>query len=193
MDTLKKVGLVATATIAVLFLIWWSLDSFGFRSPISALLVNWLAMSWIAVIGQAVPLSFSAGYYGPRSFEQSGQVYERLGVTLFKKLVRRGPLTLFSPTLRFPKEKSIANLQHLDGEMRHAEAGHAIIFILMLLFAVYILASGWLDAAGWIVLFNVLLNGYPVMLQRYNRIKLQELVDRQERLPAPRLASPSKA
>ena len=25
------------------------------------------------------------------------------------------------------------------------------------------------------LLFNILINGYPIMLQRYNRIKLQEL------------------
>ena len=42
------------------------------------------------------------------------------------------------------------------------------------------LASGaiflrWFDAAGWLMLFNVLFNGYPVMLQRYNRMRLDPL------------------
>jgi hypothetical protein len=27
--------------------------------------------------------------------------------------------------------------------------------------------------------FNILINGYPTMLQRYNRIMLQELIQRQ--------------
>jgi hypothetical protein len=26
------------------------------------------------------------------------------------------------------------------------------------------------------LVFNILINGYPIMLQRYNRIKLQELI-----------------
>jgi len=63
--------------------------------------------------------------------------------------------------------------------MRKAESGHVIIFMLMLAFIAYALLSGWFDAAGWMLLFNVIINGYPIMLQRYNRIKLQELIQGQ--------------
>jgi hypothetical protein len=31
---------------------------------------------------------------------------------------------------------------------------------------------GWWGAEGWTLLFDLLLNGYPVMLQRYNRALL---------------------
>ena len=34
----------------------------------------------------------------------------------------------------------------------------------------------WLDAAAWLMLFNVPLNAYPVMLQRYNRLRLDPLL-----------------
>lgn len=60
-----------------------------------------------------------------------------------------------------------------------AETGHAFIFVLMLLFSSYALLRGWFDAVGWMLAFNVIINGYPIMLQRYNRIKLQELIQRQ--------------
>jgi len=43
----------------------------------------------------------------------------------------------------------------------------------------YALLRGWFDAAAWLLAFDVLINGYPIMLQRYNRIKLQELIQRQ--------------
>ena len=33
--------------------------------------------------------------------------------------------------------------------------------------------------------FNVIINGYPVLLQRYNRIKLQELIDQQYIMSGP--------
>ena len=33
-------------------------------------------------------------------------------------------------------------------------------------------SRGWWGAARWTLLFDVLLNGYPVMLQRYNRALL---------------------
>ena len=59
--------------------------------------------------------------------------------------------------------------------MRKAETGHAVIFVLVLLFAGYLLLKGWLDAVVWTMFFNMLINGYPIMLQRYNRVKMQEL------------------
>ena len=48
--------------------------------------------------------------------------------------------------------------------------------MIALLFVGYALLNGWLDAVAWILLFNILVNGYPIMLQRCNRIKLQELI-----------------
>lgn len=35
----------------------------------------------------------------------------------------------------------------------------------------------WWSAAGWTLLFNVVVNGYPVMLQRYNRALLHKRFD----------------
>lgn len=167
------------ATVAAIFLMIWTVDSFGFRSPVSAFLVNWLAMSWVAIIGQFIHFSLPIGYYEIKSFEQTGRLYEYLGIRMFKQLVRRGPFAIFSPTLRFPKEKTVAALRNLDSEMHKAETGHLFIFILMLLFSGYALLEGWLDAVAWLLMFNILINGYPIMLQRYNRIKLQELILKQ--------------
>ena len=175
METFKKPLLFTVATVAAIALIQWTWGSFGFRSPVSVFLVNWLAMSWMAIIGQVVHLSFAPGYYHVKPFERTGQVYERLGIRLFKKLVRRGPLSIFSPTLRLPKEKTVLALRDLENEMRKAETGHAVIFVLVLLFAGYLLLKGWLDAVVWTMFFNMLINGYPIMLQRYNRVKMQEL------------------
>jgi hypothetical protein len=61
----------------------------------------------------------------------------------------------------------------LEREMRKAEAGHLILFLLMFSLIGYALARGWPDAAGWLLLINILLNGYPATLQRYNRFRLE--------------------
>jgi hypothetical protein len=180
MEILQKLLAFAIATIAVIFLLMWSLDAFGFRSPIFAFLANWLVMSWVAFNGQVVRLSFAPGYYAIKPFERTGLVYKRLGIRLFKRLVRRGPLAMFSPTLRFPKDETVPALRLLENEMRKAETGHVLIFVVMLLFVGYALLQGWFDAAVWLLLFDILINGYPIMLQRYNRIKLQELILQQE-------------
>jgi hypothetical protein len=179
MVVFKKLILFTIATIAAIFLMVWSFDSFGFRIPVCAFLVNWIAMSWVAITGQVIHFSLAPWIYDNKPFEQTGQVYERLGIRLFKRLVRRGPLSIFSPTLRFPKNKTISALRNLDNEIRKAETGHVLIFVLMLLFVSYALLKGWFDVVGWMLVFNIIINGYPIMLQRYNRIKLQELIQRQ--------------
>jgi len=179
MAIVKKLAFFSVATIVIGYLIVWSLYAFGFRSPIFALLANWLAMSWVAIASQAVYLPFPSKYYDIKPFERTGRVYERLGIRLFKKVVGRGPLTIFSPTLRFPKGKIGSALRYLEHEMRKAETGHMFIFMLMLLATGYALVMAWFDAAGWILAFNVVFNGYPVMLQRYNRIRLGALIQRQ--------------
>jgi hypothetical protein len=83
---------------------------------------------------------------------------------------RRGPLAIFSPTLRFPKDQTLSAWQHLDHEMCKAETGHVLSFMLMFLFIGYALLRSWFDAAAWLLAFNVLINGYPIMLQRYYRL-----------------------
>jgi len=99
-----------------------------------------------------------------------------LGIRLFKRLIRREPLAVFSLNFRLPKEKSVPALRRLESDMRSAETIHVLIFLIMLLFIRYALFQGWIDALVWLLLFNILLNVYPVMLQRYNRIWLQELI-----------------
>lgn len=179
MVDLKKILLIVVITGTAAAMIAWTVISFSFRSPMFAFLVNWLVMSWIALMGQVVDFPpFSPVYYEIKLFEQSGRLYERFGIRLFKKVVRRGPLTIFSPTLRFSTEKTAVALEHLAHEMRKAETSHAAIFLVILLPIGYALIRGWFDAAAWLLLFNILFNGYPVMLQRYNRMKLEELKTR---------------
>ena len=178
MADFKKLLSLITITGVALTLIVWTFVAFEFRSPIFAFLINWLVMSWVAMMGQFVTFPFlPSTYYEIKPFEQSGQVYERLGVSIFKKIVRRGPLTVFSPTLRFPAERSVSALKTLENEMRKAETSHLAIFCLILLLVGYALVKGWFDAVAWLLLFNIFFNGYPVMLQRYNRLKIRKLIN----------------
>ncbi len=60
--------------------------------------------------------------------------------------------------------------------MCKTETGHFIIGSIVILMAGYALFKGWWETAGWLVLFDILINAYPVMLQRYNRARLQLLI-----------------
>jgi Glycosyl-4,4'-diaponeurosporenoate acyltransferase len=107
-----------------------------------------------------------------RGFERDGHVYELLGVRLVKRLLRRGPLAAFNPDLHLPAERTPKNLARLEQRMRDAEASHLILLILILGVVANAIVRRWWGAAGWTTLFDIVMNGYPVMLQRYNRALL---------------------
>lgn len=172
MTTLKQISVSLFSAGSCGLLIWWTVTAFGFRSPLFAALVTWLVISWVAIQGQVFRFSFRDAYFETRRWERDGGIYELVGIRLFKKLVRRGPLSWLSPGFRKVQIKSDA--RRFDAETRQAEAGHVIAFVSTLLLVGYAMWRGWFDATGWLVLFNILLNGYPIMLQRYNRARLPQ-------------------
>jgi Glycosyl-4,4'-diaponeurosporenoate acyltransferase len=181
MEILKKLTLFIVSSSAAIFFIAWTLGSFGFHNPISALVVNWFVLAWLATITLVTPLALPATYYVTRPFERTGQCYERLGIRRVRKFLRRGPLSILSPTLRLPKERTVSALRNVENQMRKAETAHMLTFSIMLLLAGYATVNGCLDAVLWLLFFDILINVYPIMLQRYNRTKVQELIRKLER------------
>jgi hypothetical protein len=55
---------------------------------------------------------------------------------------------------------------------KDAETGHLFILLVITGITVWALASGWWGAAGWLLLFNLLHNGYPVLSMRQLRARL---------------------
>ena len=158
---------LAVGGLLALALRWLGGDSVAF-----ALAVVWLPMTGLGTVSHVVPFRLPAAVHALRGFERSGRVYERLGVRLFKRLLRRGPLALFNPGLRLPVEPSAASLAALERRMCVAEASHGVLLVLTLPVAVHAAARGWWPAAAATLAFDLLINGYPVMLQRYNRVRL---------------------
>jgi Glycosyl-4,4'-diaponeurosporenoate acyltransferase len=167
----KGLLVVGTTGIAVALLVW-SLRSFGPRTIVFAFLVVWLPMAWLGLVSRVVVPRLPVRYHTLRSFERDGHVYEVLGVGLVKRLLRRGPMAVFNPDLHLPTERSPNNIARLDQRMRDAEASHCILLILTLGVVANAIVRRWWGAAGWTLLFDILMNGYPVMLQRYNRALL---------------------
>ncbi len=175
----RKALLVAGVTIGMAALMAWSLRVFGARSAWFALVVVWLPLGWFALLGRILVLRrpvlrLPAHVHALRAVERDGRLYELLGVRVVKRLLRRGPLAVGAPDLHLPAEPTPANLAVLDERMRQAEAIHEILLVVTLAVAVNAAVRGWWAAAGWALLFNIVFNGYPAMLQRYNRALLAQ-------------------
>ena len=156
-----------------------ALRVFGARSARFAFLVVCVPLVWVGLLGRVLALRrpvlrLPAPVHELRAVERDGRVYELLGVRVAKWLLRRGPLTGLAPELRLPAERTPAAVAGLDARMRQAEAVHAIMLVVTLAVVVNAAVRRWWGAAGWTLLFNVLFNVYPAMLQRYNRARLAQ-------------------
>jgi hypothetical protein len=168
----RKPVLLLLATAVVVATLLWSLRVFGAHSAAFSFFVVWLPMTWLGTVGRLWTPRLPQQCHDLRSFERSGRIYELLGVRVVKAILRRGPLAVFNPRLHLPPEPSAGNVARLEQSMRDAEASHAILLVLTLGIVVHAAARGWWTAAWCTLLFDVLVNGYPVMLQRYNRALL---------------------
>jgi Glycosyl-4,4'-diaponeurosporenoate acyltransferase len=159
-----------------------------------------MALFWYAVwndgrsfsmIGCAVGMTVSllalllpAGYYQPRPFEQSGRIYERLGVRWFKRWSPVGVYVVWHIRHFLPDYKVISGRGGLSGfnvRTRTSEQGHLLWMLVTVQAMLYALWCGWAVLAGWLFLGNLIINVYPIMAQRYNRARIQRILDRGSR------------
>lgn len=166
-----KLGLAAVTPLTVALLVA-AYRTFGPYGVGFSFAIVWLPMMWLGTASRVVAPRLPERWHALRPFERDGRLYELLGVRLVKRLLRRGPLALWNPGLHLPAERTPEQLARLEQRMRVAEASHAVLLFLTLAWVAGVAARGQLEAAAWTLFFDVLVNGYPVMLQRYNRALL---------------------
>jgi hypothetical protein len=102
-------------------------------------------------------------------------LYRWLGVGLVKRIVANEVWPMLHGFRPLPKATNREDfLERIENGMKAAEICHAATFVLTLCVAGYYVADDQGTVAVWITVFNVLLNAYPVMLQRSNRRRLQQ-------------------
>jgi hypothetical protein len=171
-------GMALTATFAVAVV--WGARAYG-RSIVFAFGVNWVLMMWaIMFASNVVPLRLPAQYYATRPFEKAGRVYDLLGVRWYRRALRP-VLWSVNPALL---KSQLAARETMIESTKDAETGHLFILLVITGITVWASASGWWDAAGWLLLFNLLHNGYPVLSMRQLRARLNA---GSHRLPVKRL------
>ena len=121
-------------------------------------------------------------FFRPKHFE-SERLYERLGAKLLKRYVPTGGdlvmrhLRRRSPAIRWVTS-SVHSLRSYERRTRLNESIHLIGFIGFLILAISKLISGSLSAFGLAIALalDLILGLWPVILQRYNRLRLYRVI-----------------
>jgi hypothetical protein len=163
---------VASLALAVLLVVLLRPGEGGAFLP--AALTNLAVVGWSSFVLPLRGLPRFDEYFELRAWERSGRLYDVLGVPVFRSLVRRGPLSLFNHAL--PEAWHSGDPERIEHEARTAEVGHAVAFLFVLALALVALARGELRQAAWLAVLDIPTNLYPVLLQRYHRVRLARLV-----------------
>jgi len=179
-------ALATLVTIGFAVIVVWLVRSYG-RTVGFAFGVNWILMVWAILLGRVLESPSGAwnglsirlpeGYYATRPFEKRGRVYDRLGVRWYQRLFRTW-LWRVSPALLRSQPGARETMVRAT---RDPEAGHLAIFAAIMGITLWALVAGWWGAVAWLLLFNLLHNGYPVLSMRQIRARL----DRPSNRPQP--------
>jgi hypothetical protein len=175
--------------------------------PFASMAGGWLgplAMFWLYVWGPLRPFDYPAGdlsprlstfillaglsiamwwlpeaYYRVRPVEQSGRLYEALGVRLFRAFVPDGDLSNRWRRRREPRFRIVRNRRMAEAfawRTRESERAHLVLLMMGILSTAFAWQIGWHGWAAYLGIGNVLVNLYPVLLQRYTRSRIARLV-----------------
>lgn len=64
----------------------------------------------------------------------------------------------------------------LEYNTRKSEFGHLIIFIIVLFVTIFVVLRFDIKESLWLIGLNLILNIYPILVQRYNRPRLRRLL-----------------
>jgi hypothetical protein len=146
----------------------------GSSAPAFALMLVWGPMGLIYVLFTRGALNLPRFLVPVKRVEPV--LYHWFGVGLVKRVVttRMWPmLNGFDPPKRLQAGTDALNRAELT--TIGAEVCHGTLFILMLPVALYFLSAGQTPEAFWMLGLALVLHGYPVMLQRTNRWRIQDI------------------
>jgi hypothetical protein len=164
-------AILATA-VSFLGCYYWGKFS-GFTGFSFAWILNFVLMAWYTFLDNLFNWKYKSSYFDSLAFEKAGAIYKFFGVHLYRKfLVWTGWEKISRKDMKISSKRN--SLELAEYKSRSSEAGHSIIFLIVGF--VTILVAGNLQEALWLIILNLLLNVYPIMVQRYNRPRYRRLL-----------------
>jgi glycosyl-4,4'-diaponeurosporenoate acyltransferase len=122
-------------------------------------------------------------WFRPKSFE-SEELYEKLGIKLYKKYLPTGDLSLKLAKKFLKKETFFIQNSSKEALEQYVlitklyELIHVSAWPVVIILTIFNLVEGYVELAAFGGAINVYINVYSVFLQRYNRLRLYKTIDR---------------
>lgn len=142
----------------------------------------------LAAVSISLWWTLPRAYFEVHRFERSGKVYEALGVLLFRRLAPDGDWANRWERRANPRYRLIRGRRsaaEFVARTEQSERGHIVLLALGTVSAAFAWSLGWHGWAVYLSVGNLVVNVYPVLLQRYTRARIHALLSRPPRA-APR-------
>ena len=169
---------VALSWILPMLIFWY--EAWDASRPLVPL--AYLACASLSLVAAFFPDS----YFRPKAFELRGKLYDAMGVRLFRRFMMDGDYMNRRLRRTVPGYRFIAgrdSMRRFEALTRANERGHLMWLLAGLPPTVYAVASGWPKFAAYFVIVNILLNVYPILLQRYTRARISRILREAPELP----------
>jgi hypothetical protein len=148
----------------------------GVYSFVFAWILNLMLMMAILEFTKTFKPKLISTYYKVRKWEDEGKIYKWLGVNWFRKLMVLIGWEKLNKAAN-PVKKNLEALKHLEYNTRKSEFEHGIIFLIVLALTFFVAFYYGIVQIVWLLSLNILLNAYPVFVQRFNRPRLQKAIN----------------
>ena len=157
-------------------------DIFLFVAEILHVVLVFGVVSWIMfLLGMAIPRSnfdFEDAFYRPRKWEKNGRIYDRLKIRLWKD--RMPDMSKFITRMYRKKLAGFRNAEHIRCLLNETCCAELIHVLSMVISPIYILLLDGIS--GVIVMILNFLGNIPfVLIQRYNRPRLAQILYKLEK------------
>jgi len=173
---LAKSLLIIFIVIITIVLICALVHYMGMQGFLFAWTLNFLLMSCVFAFTETLKSQLTSPYYTEKEWEKRGKIYESFGINFFRKLLVWIGWEKLNKKAN-PIEKNTKALIHLHYKTKQSELGHIIIMIIVLGFTVYAAFKFGVLQSLWLLILNILLNFYPILLQRYNRPRIERAIN----------------
>lgn len=177
---LTKIFLLIFIVIVTIVLVYALIHYIGMQGFLFAWTLNFLLMSCVFAFTETLKSELASSYYAEKAWEQRGKIYESFGINFFRKLLVWIGWEKLNKKAN-PIEKYTKALMHLHYKTKQSELGHIIILIIVLGFNIYAAFKYGVLQSLWLLILNIVLNFYPILLQRYNRPRIERALNLSKR------------
>lgn len=174
-NSMKKIFILACIVIVTIGLLYAlthyiKMDGFSF-----AFALNFMLMTCALTFTETLKSPLNSSYFSEKSWEKKGKIYESLGINMYRTLLVKIGWEKLNKKSK-PVEKNTEALTNLYYRTKQDELGHLMIMLIVLGFTVFVAYKFGILRSLWLLVLNILLNIYPIFLQRYNRPRIARAI-----------------